>query len=217
MLENQAYNPLPDIGTYYPNNNPTLFSPNAEYQLPFYQTKESLQDLDIYRTFIKSIESMFRRSIRYKKYKGYIYENGMNKSQVHGYINADMAPLEMHHAIFNLYELSLILTEYLLNTVGYVTTFDVVRLLKQEHSLNNIALVILDETSHSVYHNSSNFFIHPKMVIGNWKEFVIKYKSGFTQELAYKLLFYINKALKTEETDDGGLLELREEIKKWSF
>lgn len=211
-----ACNPLPGIGVYFPNMNPTLTSPNSEYDLPLYQTKESLQDLEVYRSFLKSVEKMFRGSVRYTHYKAFLLEFGLNKSQIHGYITSDMAPLEMHHAILNLYEISLMLTEHLLNTVGYVTTFDVVRLLKQEHSENNIAMVMMDETSHQVYHNEPAFYLHPDMCFGHWKTLLKKYKDGLTQDLAFKILYYVNKSLKVGTTDDAGLLDLRDEIKDWS-
>lgn len=211
-----AVNPLPGIGVHFPNMNPTLISPNSEYELPLYQTQESLQDLEVYRSFLKSVEKMFRGSVRYTKYKGFLYEYGLNKSQIHGYITSEMAPLEMHHAILNLYEISIIITEYLLNTYGYVTTFDVVRVLKAEHSLHNVPLVMMDETSHQVYHNEPSFYLHPSMIIGNWVTFFKKYKNGLTQDLAFKILYYINKSLKVDGTDDAGLLDLRNEIKDWS-
>ena len=109
------------------------------------------------------------------------------------------------------------ITEHLLNTVGYVTTFDVVQLLKEEHKANNIALVMLSKTPHQMYHaNSSQFYIHPKMCFGNWPRLIEKYKDGLTQDVAFKLLYYLKRAIDEDGTQDDGLLDLRDKIKEWS-
>ena len=105
---------------------------------------------------------------------------------------------------------------HILNTNGFVTTFDVVRVLKEEHSKNNISMVMMDETSHQLYHSEPGFYLHPKMCCGDWKKFITKYKDGITQEIAFKLIQYLNKSLKVDDTDDCGLLELRDNIKDWS-
>ena len=165
------YNPLPGIESFQENMNPILASPNSTYAIPFYQTRESLLDIDVYRNFLKNCETRFRHSVTYSNYKGFLIGIGLDKCQVHGYINANMegVSLEMHHAILTLFDICLLITEHLLNTVGYVTTFDVVQALKEEHKEHNIALVILSKTPHQVYHdNPSQFFIHPRMCFGKW-------------------------------------------------
>jgi hypothetical protein len=127
-----------------------------------------------------------------------------------------MATIEMHHAILTLFDICLLITEHLLNTVGYVTTFDVVKLLKDEHKANNIAIVMMSKTPHQLYHNEPDFFIHPSMCIGNWPLLLEKYNRGLTQELAFKLLGYLKKSLECGGTDDHGLLDLRGKIIDWS-
>lgn len=210
------YNPLPGIETYQVNMNPQLKSPNSCFELPFYQTKESLQDIDNYRVFLKNIEKRFRSSVRYTAYKGFLYDQGLDHCQVHGYINKDMATIEMHHAILTLFDLALLITEHFLNTVGYVTTFDVVTALKEEHSKNNVALVMLAETPHQVYHNEASFYIDPSMCFGKWPVLIEKYKLGLTQDVSFKLLYYLKKSLETKGTNDEGLLDLQEKITDWS-
>lgn len=216
----QAYsNPVPGIESFQANMNPMLSSPNSTYAIGFYQTRESLIDIDVYRTFLKNCEARFRKSATYSNYKGFLIGLGMDRCQVHGYIHADMdgVDLEMHHAVLTLFDICLLITEHLLNTVGYVTTFDVVQLLKEEHKAHNIALVMLSKTPHQVYHaNTNQFFLHPKMCFGKWPVLIEKYKKGLTQDVAFKLLAYLKKAIEVEEADDGGLLELRDKIKEWS-
>ena len=213
------FNPVPGIETYQENMNPIVASPNSSYAISFYQTRETLMDIDKYRTFLKNCESRFRHSATYTNYKGFLIGIGLDRCQVHGYINADMkgVDIEMHHAILTLFDICLLITEHLLNTVGYVTTFDVVQLLKEEHKAHNIALVMLSKTPHKIYHdNTSQFFIHPNMCFGRWPVLIEKYKLGLTQDVAFKLLYYLKKAIETSETDDNGLLELRDKIKEWS-
>lgn len=213
------YNPVPGIESYQENANPVLTSPNSVYAISFYQTRDTLMDIDTYRVFLKNCESRFRHSVTYTNYKGYLIDIGMNRCQVHGYITSDMegVSIEMHHAILTLFDICLLITEHMLNTVGYVTTFDVVQALKEEHKANNIALVMLSKTPHQMYHaESSQFFIHPSMCFGNWPKLLEKYKLGLTQDVAFKVLYYLKKAIETEGTTDNGLLNLREKIKEWS-
>ena len=214
-----GYNPLPGIESFHENMNPIISSPNSTFAISFYQTRDSLMDIDTYRAFLKNCEMRFRKSETYSHYKGYLIQKGMNGCQIHGYINTDMekVDIEMHHAILTLFDLCLLISEWYLNTVGYVTTFDVVQTLKEEHKNNNIALVMLSLTAHQMYHdNPGQFFIHPNMCFGNWRHLIEKYKEGLTQDVAFKLLGYIKKAIELGETTDDGLLDLREKIKEWS-
>ena len=211
-----SYNPLPNIEEININNNPGIMSPSSGYAIFFYQTKESLMDADAYRAFLKNIERRVRTSVAYSNYKGYLIGLGMDHCQVHGFINSTMADLEMHHCILTLFDIALMISEYYLNTTGYVSSFDVVQTIKDEHKMNNIALVMLTKTPHQLYHNDSSFFIHPDMCIGNWPKLIETYKAGLTQDLAFKILYYIRKAIQVGYTDDGGLLKVRDTILDWS-
>lgn len=212
----EGYNPLPNIETINIYNNPGLYSPSSPYAVMFYETKESMMDADVYRSFLKNVEKRVRSSTAYSNYKGYLMGLGMDHCQVHGFINSTMADLEMHHCILTLFDIALMITEYYLNTTGYVSTFDVVQTIKDEHKMNNIALVMLTKTPHQLYHNDSTFFIHPDMCIGNWPALLEKYKAGLTQDLAFKILYYIRKAIQVGCTDDAGLLKVRDTILDWS-
>lgn len=211
-----AYNPLPNIEQISVNNNPGIYSPDSTYAIFFYETKESLMDPEAYRAFLKNCERRIRQSPAYSNYKGHLMGLGLDHCQVHGYINGDMATLEMHHCILTLFDIVLMVTEHFLNTTGYVSTFDVVQAVKDEHKQNNIAIVMLTKTPHQLYHNDRSFFIHPDMCVGNWGYLIEKYRDGLTQDLAFKLLYYIKKSLEVGVSDDGGLLQLRETIMDWS-
>lgn len=218
-MDNINYNPVPGIETYQENMNPIVKSPNSTYSISFYQTRESLMDIDTYRNFLKNCESRFRHSVTYSNYKGFLIGLGLDRCQIHGFIHADMegVDIEMHHAILTLFDICLMITEHLLNTVGYVTSFDVVQALKEEHKANNIALVMLSKTPHQIYHaNPTEFYIHPDMCFGNWPRLIEKYKKGLTQDVAFKLLYYLKTAIEKDKTDDKGLLDLGDNIKRWS-
>ena len=127
-----------------------------------------------------------------------------------------MATIEMHHNMLTIFDIAVIITEHMLNTYGYITTFDLVNLLKKEHKNNRIQLVMLSLTSHQLYHNSQDFFIHPDMCFGNWQSFLEEYHDGITQDIAYKILYYLNRSIDEGESNDNGLLDLREKIYDWS-
>lgn len=213
----QYYNPLPGIESFEDKGNPMIASPYATFAIGFYQTRDSLLDVNEYRSFLKNCEARIRRSQAYTNYKHFIMDLGMDHCQIHGYINSEMATLEMHHAILTLFDICLMISEHYLNTIGFVSTFDVVQTVKDEHKLGNIALVMLSKTPHQVYHdNPGDFFIHPSMCFGNWPVLLEKYHDGLTQDVAFKLLYYIKKAMETNETNDNGLLDLSNKIRDWS-
>ena len=51
---NTQYNEYPEIITY-DEKNPTIRSPYATFDLPFYQTRETLMDVDTYRNFLRNV------------------------------------------------------------------------------------------------------------------------------------------------------------------
>lgn len=198
-------------------NNPTIWSPNSHYVIQFYQTKESLMDIEVYKSFIDNAISRFRHSVAYKTYKGHLYEYGLDRSAFKSNITKDMVDLEMHHNMLNIFDISVIITEHILNTVGFVCTCDVVQILKDEHRNNHIQLVMLDKTSHQINHHSNGaFFIHPKMGVGDWQTFLERYNKGITLDIAFKILRYLRRAEHLGCSDEAGLLAVRDNIINWS-
>lgn len=208
-------NNIPGIETYG-DFNPTLTSPYTHYELPFYQTRDTLMNTDTYREFLNNAISRFRRSRTYSNYKGFLIGLGLDRCQVHGNITMEMATLEMHHNMLTIFDIALIITEHIINTVGYISTFDLITLLKQEHLNHRVQLIMLSLTPHQIYHNTDGFFIHPSNTIGNWWEFLERYHTGLTLDIAYKLLKYINKSLDSEYSYDSNLLNIRNKIYDWS-
>lgn len=198
-------------------DHPVIRSPYTPFELPFYQTRETLIDIDSYSRFLKNAINRFRSSKFYKEYKSFLISLGLDRSQVHGNISNEMAEVEMHHNMLTVFDIAFIICEHVLYTRGYISTFDLVYLLKQEHRNNNIMLVMLDVTSHQVQQSSKEFFIHPSMCFGDWLEFLNKYKYGITRDIAFKIIDYLEKADKYKDTYDVGFFRLRNQIYDWSM
>ena len=122
---------FPDISVI-DGDNPLIVSPKCAYALPFSQTRESLLDIETYKNFLDNAIARFRHSRTYTNYKSFLMELGMDKCQVHGNITSEMASVEMHHNMLTIFDIAIILTEHQLNTVGKITTFDLVELLKKD-------------------------------------------------------------------------------------
>jgi hypothetical protein len=207
-------NPFPDINLI-DGDNPVLTSPNTPFALEFYHTRDSL-DADNYKNFLKNAIFRFRHSVMYTHYKGSLMALGLDHCQIHKNINSEVATIEMHHNMITIFDIALILSEYMLKTYGRVSTFDLVQLMKDEHAANRIQLVMLSLTPHQLYHNEPEFFIHPDQCFGKWWEFLEIYHIGITQDIAFKILFYLKQAIEEGGSNDYDLLELREKIKDWS-
>lgn len=212
-----TYNNIPEIYFFNNNGNPTITSPNSPYEISFYQTRETLNNPELYEAFIKNIISRFHSSETYTNYKKCLYDWGLDHSQVHGNISSEMASLEMHHNILTIFDITIIICEHILNTKGRISSFDIIMLLKKAHMNNTISLIMLDITTHQVYHDNPTFYIDPKQCI-LWKfgDFLSEYYSGITKAIAIKILCYFEEAMEKDCTYDDKLLDLREHIVNWS-
>lgn len=207
----------------YNDYNPTLTTTDRIYEAPFAQTKESLIDIDLYKRFLKSAIGMFRTSRTYKNYKSHLMQLGLNFSQVRSNIRSDgefeMATIEMHHNIMTIFDIALILTEHVLNTRGCVTTFDIYDLLKQEHINHRVCVVMLDKTAHQQVHADRDFIIPPSMCFGDWITFLSMYKDGITRDVAFKIMYYLDRCIKTNNELSSyttNALGMYEWVQSWS-
>lgn len=208
---------IPGIVGYMDTDNPTISSPFSPFIIQFYQTEDSLNNIEDYRTFLKNVESAFRTSREYKSIKSRLIESGMTNCQIHGNLNSEMVDIEMHHNMLTLFDLAMIITEHLIKTTGKASTFDVCRLLVEAHVNNQVLLVMLSKTPHQVYHNNPEFFLPFEMCIGEPWKFIEKYKYGITQDIAYKILRYLRQEEKNNgKINDQNLLNIRNTILNWS-
>ena len=202
--------------------NPSIHSENCSYPLQFYATEDSFIDIEFYKRFLENAISRFRTSRTYKNYKGYLMSLGMNKCQILGNIDENMADLEMHHNFLTIFDIALMMTEHTIKTKGYISTFDLVMLLKQEHKENRIPLVMLTKTVHQLYHANEDFIIPAQYCFGYWQELLVKYNKGITRDIAYKCLNFIEKSMEIEQIGTNyqlanGILQLRQNIVDWSY
>lgn len=202
---------------YIDNTQPisTIVFPTADYPLLFYQTRDSLADFDRYKAFIDNCIHRFRKSRTYKSYKAYLMYLGMDRCQINGNIQDGMANIEMHHNFLTIYDITILISQHILNTVGRCTTFDIVSLLMQEHKANNIPIVMLSETAHQLYHNNPDMYIPISMTFGTWWNLLIKYRYGITLDIAYKVIKYIGNCQKNNELTDLSFYQLSNTIKSW--
>lgn len=218
---------IPDI--YYDlddKQNPTISSPNSEYSIMFKQTKESLLEIDTYKKFIQNAVSQFRHSRFYKQYKSYLIDLGLNRCQYFPNITTDVLGangIEMHHNFLTIYDIALMICEHVINTEGYITSFDLIHLLKQEHSENRIPIVMLSKTVHQMYHNNEEFVIPANQCFGFWMELLIKYNRGITINIANKIINFLQasiesiKGIADNTVYANTLLSLRDNVYNWSI
>lgn len=192
-IKRNQYNQYPNI-IQYAERNTAVRSPYASNDLFFYQTKETLMDIDTYRNFLKNCETRFRASKEYKAYKSYLIENiGIDRCQIFGNINVDDADIELHHNVLGLFDICLLISSHIVNTVGIISTFDLIELLIQEHYNNRVGVTFLSKTAHQMYTNDPDAYIPPEMTFGKWWELLSIYKYGITYDIANKVLRYLNK------------------------
>ena len=134
----------------------------------------------------------------------------------------EVASLEMHHCMLNIYQIAVLISDHLLNTYGTLTEFDLAEILRYEHVNNRIPIVMLCKTCHQQYHHKY-LYVHPNMVFGKWWELIERYPSGLkdNKDIANSLIMYLSKAInedevKTHERKAKYLLQLRDNIMKWS-
>ena len=69
---------LPDINVINSTFNPIIHSPNSEFILPFYQSRETLQDTEAYKNFLSNAIRQFRGSRAYKAIKSELMSYGLD-------------------------------------------------------------------------------------------------------------------------------------------
>lgn len=178
----------------YDEENPTISSPYAEYDLQFKQTRASFEDPELYRSFIKNVESRFRRCREYKIFKAGLMARGYDHCQMMGNIeSSEMVDIELHHNVLSLFDICVLISQHIINTIGSITTFDLIQLLIIEHFNERVGVTFLSTTPHQVFTSDPEGFIPPSMTIGRWWELLDRYPYGVTFEIANKVKKYLYK------------------------
>lgn len=213
MEDNDVYLAIEYI---YKNPNISMMKlDKAPEPIYFEQTKDSLLDIEEYRKFIKNVIRRFRKSRDYKGYKSYLMCIGMNRCQILGNITDEMAEVEMHHNFLTIFDIAVLISQHILNTIGKITSFDLICLLSQEHRNNNIPIVMLSKTVHEMYHDDPNFYIPISMTFGKWWDLLIKYRYGITLDIADKVINYISKCQLNNELNTSEYFQLKQSIESW--
>lgn len=198
------------------NNNPMICDAGQPNAIFFAQTRDTLIDTEIYSRFVYSCENNFRRTRFYKCYKSSIMNKGLNKDQNMPGITSEMADLELHHNFPTLKQATIMIIEHLLNTKGYVTTFEVVRLLEEAHRNNWMAVIILSKTQHEVFESDPSNFISITQCYGDPFKFIDHYIDGMTLDISFKLLMHLK--LETQYNNKSfspNMVKAREQILSW--
>lgn len=193
--------------------NPTVFSPKAGYEISLGQDRESLEDIEFYKNFIKNAIAQFRHSKLYKSYKAHLMSDiGINCCQYHSAIRSheeeEMAKIEMHHHILTIFDIAYIMTEHIINSGGILTTFDLVKMLAIEHTEHRVATVMLCKTCHQLQHHDPSFFLPTGMAFGNWVEFLQRYQRGVSRDIYYKILYILKKEITMYDPSEKRALQL---------
>jgi len=167
---------------------------------------ESIMDNKEYVKFIKSSESLIRKSEEYKHYLGFL-KNSLNITNcaVLGNITEEDASLEFHHYPFTLFDICEIVLEKYIAEKILLTTFSIAETVLRLHFENKVGLVPLSVTAHELVH-AGNLFINLKQVFGNVPEFIKDYKDYIDESKLRKVEELFNRS-KIKENNNQSMLE----------
>lgn len=183
---------------------------NDGLMLPFYQTKNSLKNLDNFNKFIKNVETLVRDNDRYSGYIAYLRDLGFNYCQVHPNIETNEknkhVKLEMHHGtILTLYDICSIVTTALLERGETVTSYRVASIVLEEHEKLHIQTVMLCENCHKAIHSGNSVYINPKQCFGDIAAFLEEWRDGIDEDMEIIINKNLELARKHNSSDNGAL------------
>jgi hypothetical protein len=150
-------------------------------------------DLDDEKTrdkIIKEIVSQVRRCPEYGRYRDYLIDNlDMGNCSILTNLDAEElenAEVELHHYPFTLYDIvEMVIGQMEFERVRF-STMAVAHRVMASHWKNFIGLVPLVKTIHELVH-AGQYFLDPRLVFGNWREFLIQNRKGLTESIANRL------------------------------
>ena len=135
---------------------------------------------------VKRTEACIRSSFEYRELVAFMKSNlDVNHCSFYpeyGSING--LTIELHHSPFTLYDITEAVIRRMMKECGYWETFRVVEEVNRLHYEFKIGLTPLNPTAHKLVHSGS-LEVHPKIVIGFWKEFYGEY-NNYLGEDAFK-------------------------------
>lgn len=172
---------------------------NSNYlSLPFFKTHITLSNSSDLEKFIKSIESLIRKSGVYKGYIKYLkQEIGLNRCMIFSELTDEDVTIEMHHSVFTLFDCVSITLIKFLKENKQISSFDIAKEVLDDHINNSIPVVMVSKMVHEAVHNGRNnmesFFIPLESSWGDIVKYIEKYKGCLTPEHIAKLKKYAIK------------------------
>lgn len=181
------------------NTNLVVKRENSNYlSLPFFKTHITLSNSSDLERFIKSIESLIRKSGVYKGYIKYLKEEiGLNRCMVFSELTDKDVTIEMHHSIFTLFDcVSITLIKFLKDN-KLISSFDIAKEVLEDHLNNLIPVAMVSKMVHEAAHNNINnmdpYFIPLESSWGDIVKYIEKYKGCLTPEHIAKIRKYAIK------------------------
>lgn len=176
MLPNSSN--IIDISSKVTENNVSLQGKNSFYRIDYYS--ENFFEENDFKTFVKAVEKMVRRSDEYSKFCYDLKCNkGLNRcailSNIKDFEEDSMANIEFHHYPFTLYDIVSVVTEQMLTDKEKVSTFTVCKKVLDLHLDQKIGVVPLCVTIHQLVH-AGVIFINLNQVFGYYDKFVEEFK-----------------------------------------
>ena len=201
---------------YEKDENKTVSSDKMPFDISFYKGKDYFMSIDNYVKFVKACEHMVRKHPDYDSIVAMVREEYMDHCQVLGNISRFDATLEIHHGPLTLFDYCGIVTNALAKKDDpLLNTFNVSRLVLNEHMLGNVQFIVLTKTVHQLI-DSGELFLNLNQGIGNMNNFLKKFKDGLDDVYIDKINTYIDMSKKYESTDNH-ILDLEENMVNWSY
>ena len=165
--------------------------PDPQFDMRYFEYNEKT---------VKKLEQTIRSSYEYRGLFQFLKQNlNVNHCSFYeGYSMANGLTIELHHAPFTLFDITEAVVAKFVHDQNYWETFRVVEKVNMLHYEFKIGLTPLNPTAHKLVH-SGVLPVHPKIIIGDWKEFYREYQS------------YLNDSAK-KKYDDALALETEKNI-----
>ena len=136
---------------------------------------------------VKRVEVGIRSSFEYRGIIQFIKHNlNVNHCSFYeGYSMKNGLTIELHHSPFTLYDITEAVMAKSLKLKGYWESFRVIEEVNRLHYEFKIGLTPLNPTAHKLVHNQT-LTVHPKIVIGYWKEFYGEYQAYLSEAAVSK-------------------------------
>lgn len=202
------------------NVTPTVDSPNAGFYLPFDKPEEFFSVYENEINFYRGVEWLVRHDDFYSVYIKYLIDVvGMDCCQVMPNIKVEdksKVTFEMHHGpILTLFDITLIICNFLRFHGKTFTTFDVADIILDEHQANCVRVVLVNKTVHQYIHDNA-IILNYQAGFGNTNAFLQKYREGVTNDVRRRINKYIEWS-KNNNSFDNGVLEVAETLRRWEI